>query len=425
MRTPLRSTGTGASAGVVVVGAGPAGVGTAVALRERGYPWRIVLAGEERTAPYERSALSKGYLTGEVDEDMLRLHSSEYYARRSIHVLTEPVTAIDRAARTVRLAGGAVLGYDHLVLATGARARTLPVPGSGLRGVHTLRTLADARALRAGLRRAAAVVVVGAGRTGLEVAAAARGLGCAVTVVEALDRPLAQVVGARTAEHFTRLHRGRGNELLFGRTVSGFLDGGTGTVAAVELSDGRLLPADLVLVGAGSEPRTELAGAAGLDVEGGVVVDDRLGTRDPAVSAVGDCAALPHPAAGRRVRPASAYDAAGHARVVAERLTGADRPHADPPRRGSDQFTSTLRVAGLAGDGDTEVVLGPWPDAFSVLRFRGDRLVAVESVNRAGDHAAALALLAEGTPLDPGTASGRGFSLEEYAGRRRGFDDRP
>ncbi|MBR8641439.1 FAD-dependent oxidoreductase [Streptomyces tuirus] len=415
-RRPVVRAAAGPSAaddldGVVVVGAGQAGFRTAASLRECGYAGRIALVGDEDTAPYERPPLSKAYLTGDGDEDLLWLRSSEYFVRQSIDVLADRVTAIDRAARTVRLAGGGVLGYGHLVLATGARPRGLAVPGGELRGVRPLRTLAEARILRDELRRAAEVVVVGAGFVGLEFAAAARALGCAVTVVELRDRPLARAVGERTAEHFTLLHRRQGTRLLFGRRVARFLDDGTGAVAGVELTDGSRLPADVVVVGAGVEPRTELAAAAGLEVDDGIVVDARLRTGDPAISAIGDCAAFPHPAAGRRIRLESVQNAVGHARLVAERLTGQERDYGDLPWFWSEQFSSTLQIAGLADGHDTEVVLGEWPEAFSVLLFRADRLVAVETVNRPPDHMAARRLLTKGVPLTPATAAEGGFTL--------------
>ncbi|GCB50887.1 NAD(P)/FAD-dependent oxidoreductase [Streptomyces sp. NL15-2K] len=419
------STAGHSGGGVVVVGAGQAGFQTAVSLRERGYGGRITLVGDEDAAPYERPPLSKAYLTGEADEALLWLRPPEYYVRQSIDLLADRVTAIDRAACTARLAGGGVLDYDHLVLATGARPRRLAVPGSELRGVWALRTLAEALALRDELRRAAEVVVVGAGFIGLEFAAAARALGCAVTVVELLDRPLARAVGERTAEHFTRLHRRQGTRLLFGRRVARFHDDGSGAVTEVELCDGSRLPTDLVVLGAGVEPRTELAETAGLRVDDGIAVDARLRTGDPAVSAIGDCAAFPYPAAGRRIRLESVQNAVGHAQLVAERLTGLERDYDDLPWFWSDQFSSTLQIAGLSAGHDTEVLLGEWPDAFSVLSFREDRLVAVESVNRPADHMAARRVLANGVPLDPATAAGDGFALRDYARRHRSKPLRP
>ncbi|MFD0417386.1 NAD(P)/FAD-dependent oxidoreductase [Streptomyces sp. NPDC127108] len=336
-------------ASVVIVGAGQGGYQTAASLRERGYRGRVTLISAEDTLPYERPPLSKAHLkaTGQAQGDeQLWLRPATYYVRQSIDLVGGTVTGIDPAARTVRLGDGSRYDYGHLVLATGARPRTLDVPGAGLRGVHTLRTARDAAALRASLAAAQYAVVVGAGFLGLECAAAARESGRAVTVVEALDRPLARALSARTAEHFTRLHRREGTRLLFGERVVALRGDRNGNVASVELADGRRLPADLVVIGVGVTPRTELAEAAGLPVGDGVTVDARLLTGDPCISAIGDCAAFPQVRSGKRLRLESVQNAVGHARLVAERLTGAPRAHYEElPWFWSDQFGTTVQIA--------------------------------------------------------------------------------
>ncbi|MFJ6614036.1 NAD(P)/FAD-dependent oxidoreductase [Streptomyces sp. NPDC091289] len=401
-------------ASVVIVGAGQGGYQTAASLRECGYRGRVTLISAEDALPYERPPLSKAYLKGEADETHLWLRPATYYGRQSIDLVQGTVAGIDRAARTVALADGSTYDYGHLVLATGARPRLPGVPGAGLRGVHTLRTARDAAALRTSLAAARHAVVVGAGFIGLEFAAVARRSGCAVTVVEALDRPLARVVSARTAEHFTRLHRREGAEVLFGQGITALHGDHRGDVSEVELADGRRLPADLVLIGVGVSPSTELAADAGLPVDGGITVDSRLLTGDPHISAIGDCAAFPQVRSGNRLRLESVQNAVGHARLVAERLTGASRAYDELPWFWSDQFSTTLQIAGIDEGHDTEVVLGEDPDAFSVLLFRGEELHAVESVNRPTDHMAARRLLTGGTGLTPGRASAPGFGLGEY-----------
>ncbi|MGA4841090.1 NAD(P)/FAD-dependent oxidoreductase [Streptomyces sp. G45] len=400
---------------VVIVGAGQGGYQTAASLRELGHRGSVTLVSAEDALPYERPPLSKAYLKAGASTESLWLRPATYYVRHAIDLITGEVTDIDRAARTVRLADGSSYAYDHLVLATGARPRTLDVPGAGLRGVHALRTAPDAAALRAALAGARRAVVVGAGFIGLEVAAAARESGCAVTVVEAGERPLARAVTARTAAHLTRLHRAAGTELLFGRGVAALTGDGRGRVAAVELTDGRSLPADLVVVGVGVTPRTELAAAAGLAVDDGVTVDARLLTGDPHVFAIGDCAAFPEARSGRRVRLESVQNAVAQAQAVAERLTGAGpRAYDALPWFWSDQFTTALQIAGLARGHDREVVLGDGPDAFSVLLFQGPHLRAVESVNRPTDHLAARRLLTADAPLTPEDATRPGFALRDH-----------
>ncbi|QES44698.1 pyridine nucleotide-disulfide oxidoreductase [Streptomyces venezuelae] len=399
---------------VVVVGAGQGGYQTAASLREHGYEGSITLISAEDALPYERPPLSKAYLKGEADEAMLWLRPATYYVRQSIDLVSGTVTEIDPAARSVRLADGSAYGYGHLVLATGATPRTLDVPGKELRGVHTLRTAQDAVALQASLAGARRAVVVGAGFIGLEFAAVAREAGVEVTVVEALDRPLARVVSAPTAEHFTWLHRSNGTELLFGRGLKALHGDGRSNVTAVELADGSRLPADLVLIGVGVTPRTELATAAGLEVDGGIIVDAQLRTTDPHISAIGDCAAFPQVRSGNRRRLESVQNAVGHAQAVAGRLAGSPRAYDELPWFWSDQFATTVQIAGFNEGHETEVVLGSDPDAFSVLLFRGDDLQAVESVNRPADHLAARRLLTQGTDLTPAEAAAPGFSLRTY-----------
>ncbi|MFI0975446.1 NAD(P)/FAD-dependent oxidoreductase [Streptomyces sp. NPDC021093] len=406
--------------GVVIVGAGQGGYQTAASLRELGHPGRITLISAEDVLPYERPPLSKAYLKGTADETQLWLRPVTYYVRRSIDLVGGTVTGIDPAARTVRLSDGSGYGYDHLVLATGARPRTLDLPGAGprgiqggaLRGVHTLRTAQDAAALRASLAAARHAVVVGAGFIGLEFAAVARGFGCEVTVVEARSRPLARAVSVRTAEHFTRLHERAGTRLLFGQGVAGLHGDRRGAVTAVELADGRRLPADLVLIGVGVTPRTELAAAAGLPVgDDGITVDSRLLTGDPYISAIGDCAAFPQVRSGNRRRLESVQNAVGHARLVAERLTGTPRAYDELPWFWSDQFSTSLQIAGVDEGHDAEVVLGEDPEGFSVLLFRGKNLRAVESVNRPVDHLIARQLLRKEVELNPEEAAAEGFSF--------------
>ncbi|WJV44612.1 NAD(P)/FAD-dependent oxidoreductase [Streptomyces flavofungini] len=416
-------TGDAQPPSVVIVGAGQGGYETAASLREHGYRGRVTLISAEDALPYERPPLSKACLKGDgaaPGDEQLWLRPPTYYARQSIDLVGGTVTAVDPAARTVRLRDGTAYDYGHLVLATGARPRPLDVPGAALRGVHTLRTARDAAALRASLAAAQYAVVVGAGFLGLECAAAARESGRAVTVVEALDRPLARAVSARTAEHFTRLHRGEGTRLLFGQQVVALRGDWHGKVTAVELADGRRLPADLVVIGVGVTPRTELAAAAGLPVGDGVTVDARLLTGDPHISAIGDCAAFPQVRSGKRLRLESVQNAVGHARLVAKRLTGASRAHyQELPWFWSDQFATTVQIAGHDDGHDTEMVLGDDPDAFSVLLFRGEGLRAVESVNRPGDHMAARRLLDGGGRLKPGEAAAPGFTLKGHLARLR------
>lgn len=408
-----RESGDQRDAAIVVVGAGQSGFQVAASLRDNGHRGRIVLIGEEPGLPYQRPPLSKAYLTGKADEAALRLRSESFYAERGIELrAAERAVAIDRVSRRVCLGSGAELAYGHLVLATGSRNRPLPVPGAELDGVFQLRTLADAEALRsrlAGLRRA---VVVGAGFIGLEFAAVAASLGIAVTVLEARSRPMSRMVSGAVSDFFGDAHAGMGVRLEFGAVATRILRS-AGRATGVETADGREVAAELVLVGIGVVPNDELAAAAGLAVSDGVVVDAHLRTSDPRISAIGDCARFPDPVSGGLVRLESVQNGVDQARCVAARLCGGLERYAAVPWFWSDQGPYKLQIAGLGDGSDGSVLRGkPSSGAFSVFRYRDDRLVSVESVNRPADHMLARRLLASGTPLPPEHAADLSVDLK-------------
>lgn len=405
--------------GIVVVGAGQAGFQAAASLREGGYRGPLTLVGDEPVLPYQRPPLSKAYLAGKTDAEGLALRPAAFFADHGItRHLASPATAIDRDGHRLLLADGSALPYAHLVLATGARNRPLPVPGADLAGVHQLRGLADADALKAALADAPRIVVVGAGFIGLEFAAVAAGRGLDVTVIEAADRPMARAVSAETGAFFRAAQEAMGVRFAFAAGVAEIL-GREGRVRAVALADGREWPADLVVVGIGVLPNVELAAAAGLPAQDGVRVDTFLATPDPAVSAVGDCARFPSPyahglAGDGTVRIESVQNAIDQGRCLAARLTGKPAAYTALPWFWSDQGPHKLQIAGLSAPGDAGVVRGGG-SAFSVFRFRDGRLSAVESVNRAGDHMIARRLLAAGTPLSPDQAADPGLDLKALA----------
>ena len=415
------SGGTG-PAGIVVAGAGQAGFQLAASLREAGFKDPITLVGDETALPYQRPPLSKAYLAGKTDAEGLFLRQPGFFAEHAITLRPGiRAVAIDRAARRLRLSDGADLPYDHLVLATGARNRPLPVPGAGLEGVRQLRDLADADALKPAVGTARAIAVVGAGFIGLEFAAVAAARGLPVTVIEAADRPMARAVSAEMGAFFRGAQEAMGVRFLFGAGVTAIL-GRDGRAAGVALADGTELPADLVLVGIGVLPNRELAAEAGLPADDGVRVDAFLSTPDPAISAIGDCARFPSPfarglTADGTVRIESVQNAIDQGRCLAARLVGKPAAYGALPWFWSDQGPHKLQIAGLSGIGDASVVRGSG-DAFSVFRFRDGRLSAVESVDRAGDHMIARRLLAAGTPLTPEQAADPAFDLKALALQR-------
>jgi 3-phenylpropionate/trans-cinnamate dioxygenase ferredoxin reductase component len=404
---------------VAIVGAGQAGFQAASSLRQEGFAGRIVLIGDEPALPYQRPPLSKSYLAGESGLDELWLRPEAFYEKQQIDLVTgETVAAIDRPGRSLRLASGGEIACDHIVIATGARFRPLAVPGADLDGVLPLRTLADADILRERLAKAREVVVVGAGFIGLEFAAVARAVGVAVHIVEVTHHPMGRVVSAQTSRFFTAAHRGRGTTISLGTGVARIL-GTDGRVAAVETSDGRISPADLVLVCIGVIPNAELARGAGLAVDNGIVVDEYLATGASEIAAIGDCANFPTRFADGRVRLESVQNGVDQARAAAARIAGKQARYDKVPWFWSDQADLKLQIAGITAGHDAAVVRGdPESGSFSVFCFAGGRLLGVESINRPADHIVARRLLAGDPCLAPEQAADESFDLKAHAARR-------
>ena len=395
------------SGGTLIVGASQAGVQVAVSLRECGDQEPITLIGAEPHAPYQRPPLSKSFLLGEADASALTFRAPHFYDERQIRVVSgERVERLrlspgDRpGAGTATTDRGRTLEFDRLALTVGARPRRLQLPGADLEGVCYLRSVDDAVLLRAQLAAAATVVVIGGGFIGLEAAAVARSLGKAVTVVEAADRLIARSVAPVVSEFYRRAHLRRGVAVHLGAAVGALL-GDQGRVSGVALTDGTHLPADLVLVGIGIAPRTELADQIGLACEGGITVDRFARTSDQAVVAAGDCTVLPHPLTGEgRIRLESVQNAVGQAKTAAATLAGKVRPYSDVPWFWSDQYDLKLQIAGLAAGYDDVVVRGdPTGERFSLLYYRQGSLLAVDAVNNAADYLTVRKALSQGATI--------------------------
>lgn len=400
-------------ASVVIVGAGAGGAQTAASLRQAGFEGSISLIHGEPGLPYQRPPLSKAYLLGKLEARKLLLRQEHWYEKQGVDLVLDRVVAIDRAERQVQLAGGRVLPYGHLVLATGSRNRELPVPGAHLDGVIGMRTRVDADELAGRLRPGVQVVVAGAGFIGLEFAAVAAAHGASVHVLELADRPMARAVSESMARGIQAAHEGWGVRFDFGQALTAI--DGEGHVTGVETSDGRRLSAHLVVYGIGVVPETELAEEAGLAIENGIRVDAQLLTSDPDVSAIGDAVSFPSAHAGRRVRLESVQNAVDQARHVAARLLGASASYDALPWFWSDQGDLKIQIAGIAETTDDVVELPrPGPREKVVLRFRGERLVAVETINRAGDHVLARRILAGDAGPTPAEAAAPGFDLTAW-----------
>ncbi|MEU5258786.1 FAD-dependent oxidoreductase [Amycolatopsis sp. NPDC021455] len=385
----------------VIVGAGLTGAKAAETLRAEGFTGRVVLVGAEPDLPYERPPLSKGYLLGQEDRASVFVHDEKWYAEQEIEVLTgRRVTALDRAAHEIELADGERLGYTKLLLATGASPRRLRVPGNDLKGVHYLRRLAHADRLREALASGGRVVVAGAGWIGLETAAAARHYGCEVTVVEPSPAPLHAALGPEVGGFFADLHRRHGVELRLGTGVTGFA--GDTAVSAVLTEDGEI-PADVVIVGIGARPETQLAADAGLAVDDGVCVDAALRTEDPDVYAAGDVASVWQERYGRRVRVEHWAAATNGGPAAARSMLGRGAGYEELPYFFSDQYDAGMEFTGWFPPGGYDrVVTRGEGEAFHAFWLTGDRVVAGMHVNQWDEGLDAVReLILSGQSVDP------------------------
>ncbi|MEX3012049.1 NAD(P)/FAD-dependent oxidoreductase [Hoeflea sp. TYP-13] len=362
--------------GLVIIGAGQAGGRAALSLRKFGFTGSVTLIGSEPHPPYERPPLSKSVLTAGANPSGAVLATREAFFESSIDLRTKvEATSIDRARRSVILSSGGRIAYETLILATGARPRDAQLPGANHRGVVTLRSAADALALRRRLLPGCRLVVVGGGFIGLEVAASVRALGCSVTVVEAAERLLQRSVPTIVAEAVRARHRAEGVEILTG--VSTHAIETTATALSVRLDNGETLPADTVLIAAGAVPETRLAKAAGLDVDDGILADGAFRTSDPNIRAIGDCARAIVPRYGAALRFESYQNADQQAEACARVLTGAEVAHDPVPWLWSDQYDWTLHTTGLFGVEDV-LVERPVDEAGAILilGLRNGRLTA-------------------------------------------------
>jgi 3-phenylpropionate/trans-cinnamate dioxygenase ferredoxin reductase subunit len=365
----------------VIVGASLTGAKAAEALRADGFTGRLVLVGAEAERPYERPPLSKDYLRGEADRETVHVHPQGFYAEQEIELrLGRSAVALDTASAELTLDDGERLSYDRLLLATGAEPRRLTIPGADLDGVHYLRSIEDSDALRSQLGASRSVVVVGAGWIGAEVAASARMRGLDVTVIEPAAVPLERVLGAELGAIYRDIHADHGVRMLLGTGVEAF-EGAT-SVERVRTADGREVACDFVVVGIGVEPRTELAGRAGLALENGIRVDEHLRTSAPGVYAAGDVANAFHPFYGEPVRVEHWANALHQGPAAARSMLGHAEPYDRIPYFFSDQYDVGMEYSGLARRWDRVVFRGdPARREFIAFWLLGDRVVAGMNVN--------------------------------------------
>jgi 3-phenylpropionate/trans-cinnamate dioxygenase ferredoxin reductase subunit len=380
---------------ILIIGGGQAGAQAVDTLRREGFGGRLVLICGEPELPYQRPPLSKKYLSGEMAADRLLFRHRAFYDEHRVELkLGRQAVRLDAAARRVELADGEHLTYDRLLLCLGAESRRLTCPGATLPGVHYLRALADIAPIQSGSKRAARVVIIGGGYIGLETAATCRKMGCEVTVLEMADRVMNRVVAPSVSQYFAREHGSRGVNIICDTRVV-CLEGQE-RVERVVCADGTRHAADMVIVGVGAVATTELASAAGLACDNGIVVDEYCRTSDAAIYAAGDCTNHPSLRFGRRVRLESVDNAFEQAKSAALNLLERPVAHDRVPWFWSDQFDDKLLIVGLSQDYDRQVLRGdPASRSFSVCYLKGRELLAVEAVNHSKDYMAGRKLIAE------------------------------
>ena len=385
---------------VVIAGAGHAAGQLVASLKQRKFAGDIVLIGDEPYLPYQRPPLSKKFLAGELAADRLYFKPESFYEDPQIEVRLETrVTEIDRKHKILRTDSDDAIHYDKLILALGSRVRQLPIDGADLDGVHYLRSIADVDGIRGEIGNRKSAVIVGAGYIGLEVAAVIRQLGLDVTVVEMADRVMSRVVSPEISDFYQIEHSTQGVRLRLSTGISAFR--GDARVEAVETDEGELIPADFVVVGIGIVPNTEIASAAGLNVDDGIVVDDRCQSSDPDIYAVGDCTNHPNTIYDRRLRLESVHNALEQAKTAINNICGIESHYSQVPWFWSDQYDLKLQIAGISQGYDDVVIRGnPADRSFACLYLYEGKLIATDAVNSPKEFVQSKALIAAGTKVD-------------------------
>jgi 3-phenylpropionate/trans-cinnamate dioxygenase ferredoxin reductase component len=404
----------------VIVGGGLAGAKAAETLREEGFDGRVVLVGAEHERPYERPPLSKDYLRGEVGREKVYVHDERFYAERDIELrLGRTAVRLDTSSSELELDDGERLRYDRLLLTTGAEPRRLSIPGAELDGVLYLRSVQDSDTLRERLDRGGAVVVVGAGWIGAEVAASARQRGLEVTVLDPASVPLERVMGTEVGAIYRDIHTDHGVQMLMGTGVEAF-DGG-GAVERVRTSDGRELACDFAVVGVGVEPRTGLAAQAGIAVDNGILVDEHLQTSAPGVFAAGDVANVHHPFYGERIRVEHWANALNQGPAAARNMLGQGTAYERLPYFFSDQYDVGMEYSGFARSWDRVVLRGdPATREFVAFWLGDDRVVAGMNVNVWDVTDPIKRLISERVTVDDRALSDPDLPLEELGHVKNG-----
>jgi 3-phenylpropionate/trans-cinnamate dioxygenase ferredoxin reductase subunit len=365
---------------VVIIGAGHAGGMTAISLRQQKYQGSITLIGEENFLPYQRPALSKGFLAGDIEEKRLYLKSQDYFDKNNISIIRNcEVVAIDRNNKIVLLENQKQLGYEKLIIATGSIVNKLKT-SSEETDLYYLRTIKDSLKIREKLRNKNKITIIGAGYIGLEIASIAIKKNLEVNVLELENRVMGRVVSSEVSDFFQKKHQSEGVEFKFNTSITDIED--QGKQKRVICSDGSSFNTDVIVVGVGIKPNIELAESSGLSCDNGIIVDDNGQTSDPHIFAVGDCSNHPNNIFKRRLRLESVQNAVEQSKSIAASITGSNKPYQEVPWFWSDQYNIKLQIAGISQDHDYRVIRGyPEEEKFAVFYQKEKRLVAVDAIN--------------------------------------------
>jgi len=399
----------------LIIGGGQAAAQAVQTLRQEKFSGSITIVGEEAYPPYQRPPLSKKYLAGELSVERLYLKPISHYKNKDVTMrLGEKVTALEPEKSRVVLENGQTITFSRLLLATGSHVRKLQIPGEDLDGIHYLHTIKDADAIAEGLKRGSQLVIVGAGYIGLEVAAVAIKRGVAVTVLEALDRVMARVVSPEISNFYLDYHQKRGVNILCNTAVTRF--SGKNKVERVETADGKHFPCDRVIVGIGVEPAVELAEAAGLACNNGILVDEFARTQHPDIFAAGDCTNHPNHQTGARVRLESVHNAIEQAKTAASNMLGKPKRYEDVPWFWSDQYDLKLQIVGLSEGYDQVVIRGePSQETFAAFYFRAGKIIAINAVNSPREFMLGKKLISQEKTIAPKKLANQALNFMDLA----------
>ena len=386
-------------AGMVIIGCGQAGGQAAASLRQEKYEGPITMIGQEPYIPYQRPPLSKQYLSGEQEKEKLSLRQESFYSEKEINLKLETsVLSLDPHKKELQLENGETVTYDKLLVATGGRPRKLEVDGHTLKGIHYLRNIDDVDAIKTQMNTSQNLVIVGGGYIGLEVASVAIKRGLTVSVLEMESRILERVTTEEMSAFYHQLHTDEGVNILTSTQAKAFK--GSETVESVVCGDHEI-PADLVIVGIGILPNTEMAEAAGLETNNGLVVDEHCRTSNEHIFAAGDCTNHPNPILNRRLRLESVPNAMEQGRVAASNMLGGSKSYASMPWFWSDQYEHKLQMVGFSKDSDQSVVRGDMESkSFTVFYLKDDSIIAADSVNNPKEFMASKQLVGKKASIE-------------------------